>query len=346
MGTKSKTSATFSEKTARPENLLKKLQKKKTSNKITTITRRTSGARLRIGALAWSQYERSEQRWLTDQELAESVALVAKELVAKGAKGIEADIIICSGAAIWTDREAYEDRLARDLTTASGGVPVLIEWKDDSGDPAEWYLADGDRWHLVRTCQYFSESKDTRRVGHEVLKEIGSGFGRIRVEGPTDGSSAELVVLLCNEARLLQTTTTDGLFKNILNRPNALPNPFSGAWYLLHPSHRPYANSRQAGVGLVATWYNPATAEDAEAIFVGATRAPTAYKDGSRGPRAIVHAGPFSPRRQSDRDVATTAFAGGAMVTPSTPGGKPVVVPGLVEVQYAEFEFALGGTSP
>jgi hypothetical protein len=345
MGTKNSTGEAFDGKTARPANLTKKLHEKKASEKITTISRRTPAERLRIGALAWSQFERSEQRWLTDQELARSVALVSKKLAAAGASGITADIIICSGAAVWSDRRAKEDTLARELTLASGGIPVLVECKEDSGDPAEWYLANGGRWHLVRNCQHFSESKDTYSRGQEVLKELGSGFGRIRVESPSGGASAELVLLLCNEARLLQKTTAEGLFANIKKRPKPLPDPFHGEWFLLHPSHRPYANSRQAGVGLVASWYKPSAGANVEAVFAGATSGAT-YGDGSRAPRAIVHAGPFSPRRRSDRSVATIAFAGGKVVVPSTPNGVPLTIPGLVPIKYAEFEFPLDGTSP
>lgn len=320
-------------KAIRPKNLNKLLSSGLRAKKVPTVTHRSGGNALRVGTLTWSQFEDSKQRRVTDEDVARSLELV-RERLGQG-NDIRADVVLCSGAAMWSDRRANYDVISRELMAAAGGAPVLFEWRDEQGDPASWWLTAHDSMVQIRTCQYIEMANHAKRDGHEVIREIESFYGRIRV-----ADRAELVVILCNEARMLQHTTPKGLFAGVRQRPAQLPEPFNRPWYMLHPSHRPYQNSRQAGVGLVDTWFNPASGRNEEPVFVEATRKNSKYADGSMAPRAIVHAGPFNLRRPNERELATVAFADGRVVAPARPR---VNVPGLVDVQYAEFEFVIPG---
>lgn len=323
-------------KAERPADLSRRLRRAKRAGNVHTIKGRGVSGSLRVGALSWSQFHDGRQRWIPDEELTRSLRLVSERLEAIGASGIDADVVVCSGAAIWSPRKASYDSVSREIVKASGGVSVLSEWKEERGDPAEWNLADGDGLYTIRNCQYVTASDKAKRDGHLVLEEIGTGVGRIRV-----GKTAELVLILCNEARILQHSSGDGLFSQLRNRSEPLPGVFSGPWFMLHPSHRPYRNTREGGVGLVAKWFNASSGQNEEPVFEIATSRKVPYKDGTHAPRAVVHAGPFNPNRPNERELATMAFEGGRSVKHATPGGTPITVPGLVEVQYAEFEFKL-----
>lgn len=273
----------------------------------------------RIGLLSWSQrYTGDGSAWVED-DLIYSLGRMRKQ------REIDADLILCSGVSFYSEAKESDHATARRITTASGGCPVLMEWPDDD-DRNEWWLARDDNWERVRCDQYVKTASKVGSGGRLVLEEIGADFGMLRVEnGPT------MVLLICNEARILGRDATDSVISRIVTRPSTgVPGVFSNEWVLLHPSHRPHRRrSHYNGWDLLGK-----TRMNGDALFQCVTVPSPVSADGSKHPTSVFHAGPWQPGVDWQESASVCKFVNGKR----RKSQQPVTVDGLVEIRYAEFE--------
>lgn len=282
------------------------------------VVERKRDGKLRVGCLCWSQSNTDEARFLPASELVRSLTLVRKE------REFDADLILCSGTPIWTDTDGDPfDAIAN----AAGEVPVLAEWRDSEEDPAEWWLSAPAGWQQVRIDQRFVLASEASTKGRVTLAEIDNGWGAIGFSGV----STTLVLLLCNEARILGNGS-QSIVAKALTKKSAAPAVFQGDWALLHPSHRPYAStSAYRGWGLVGTTKYAGSLRDA--LFRRVTTPGLKFQDNTRAPRAVFHAGSWQPERPLQERTSGCVFRDGQRFR----SNAPVLIDGLVQLRYAEF---------
>ncbi len=273
---------------------------------------------IRIGLLSWSQRYTKESTYWSDMDLVYSLERVAKA-------GINTDLILCSGVHIFSEANESDATTALKITQAASGCPVLTEWSDDDDEYSEWWLADGSDWHQVRRDQHVKSSSQVGAGGKKVLSEIEDGFGMLRIgKGPT------LVVLICNEGRILaRDPTASVIAPGVTHPPTGIPAVFSGSWAVLHPSHRPHKyRTIRRGWDLLGN-----TKKNGTAIFKGVTATTQAAQDKTLPPKGVFHAGPWQPGVDWQERASTSKFVGG-MRRKSL---APTKIRGLVEIRYAEF---------
>lgn len=282
-----------------------------------TLERRRRG-KLRIGCLSWGQPFRDAARWLSASELARSLDLVSQR------RTIDADLILCSGALIMDDGTKLPS-----ITNAASATPVLAEWRDNDGDPAEWWLATASGWEKVRQNQYvFTAAGAKGQAAARTLAELENDWGVIRFHG----INVALVLLICGEARILCRDSTLSIVAPALRRGRTAPTVFNEPWALLHPSHRPALRGNiRTGWGLYARTTRKSVVSPG--LFESLTDAHTARPDGTQPPRAIFHSGPWEPGNPAQESISVCAFQAGNRLQNPT-----VSTNGLVPIRYAEFD--------
>lgn len=270
----------------------------------------------RVGLLSWSQRCTQDGGEWTENDLIESLSRVREQ------REIKADLILCSGVSFFSETNESDARTAQRITDASGGCPVLMEWPDEEGH-SEWWLAQDEKWHLVRCDQYVKSANKVGSGGKLVLEEIEAGFGMLRVgKGPT------MLLLICNEARILnRSATASAISPGVTQPPSGIPGIFSKDWVLLHPAHRPHAHrTHRRGWDLLGK-----TKVNGDGLFQSATSPKPSGL--TRGPRVVLHAGPWQPGVDWQERASVSKFVSGARRRPK----HPIKEEGLVEIRYAEF---------
>jgi hypothetical protein len=272
-----------------------------------------------IGAISLSQRFAKESCWWSDRDLIAALTTV------NAARPMTADLVLCSGIHIFSEAHTETDATtARLITTAAGNRPVLMEWPSDD-ERNEWWLASGDQWSLVRHSQHIVTANQVGAGGRRVLEEIHDGYGVIQI-----GTADPLVLLICNEGRLLSRDPRTSAVASAVTRPSkGIPAVMKSSWGVLHPSHRPHHYRRaRRGWDLLGR-----TKGYQRGIFEEVTSSAARAVDGTRAPTNVIHAGPWEPDQDWQKRAAVCRFRGGKRWRKST----PVHVPGLVEVLYAEF---------
>jgi hypothetical protein len=254
-----------------------------------------AGRCLRLATLSWNL------AW--GQEPVQTVADFLASVGAACQDGEENDLVLAAGKYVAACPSAA------DLLGVSRGAPVVFEALAEGGTES-WFIAyrrEGvptltmlRREQLVFTAHQYDAFPDLAEV-------IANGEGVIRFEG----SGLTLVLFLCGENNVPQAARLASVLQEVpahLQADGSISRILSGEWILLNPAHRPYWP--QVGhKGFLKVGYR--TRKDGQVIGRTLERLVTGrrrFRDGTRGPVAVVHANNFHADREATVPFASVVF--------------------------------------